>query len=121
MSLRTIAKIRDVADRKRLTVTTGAKSIGIIEFEGNFYAYENNCPHQGGPVCEGNLFGNVECRVSPQGRKLEEYVSTENVNISCPWHGVEFDVRTGICRSDKRLRLTPFTVVVDGEDLKILA
>ena len=120
MEERTVAKTQDIPnDNSSLMVDVDGVRIGIYGFQGSYYAYQNNCPHQGGPAPEGGLFGNVECQISPNGNKVNEHVSKENMNIVCPWHGVEYDLKTGICRPDKRLRLRKFEVTVDGDELKI--
>ena len=119
MGLQKVGTISDLKDSEALIVDIGKKSIGIYKHEGEYFAYENICPHQGGPVCEGDLRANVESKVSPDGRRLGEYDSTEKFNITCPWHGYEYDIKTGVCRSDKRFRLRSFEVVVEGKDLNV--
>jgi nitrite reductase/ring-hydroxylating ferredoxin subunit len=42
------------------------------------------------------------------------------MKIACPWHGVEFDLVTGICRADPRYRLRSFEVLLEGEDVFLL-
>lgn len=50
------------------------KEVAIFNVESQLYATQANCTHRGGPLCEGALWGHT---------------------ITCPWHGSEFDVRTG--------------------------
>ena len=52
-----------------MTVTAGHKGICLTHFEGKYYALENSCPHQGGPLGEGSI---------------------ENNMLRCPWHGWDF-------------------------------
>ena len=117
--LQKVASISAIKDQEALIVEIDKISIGIYKHEGEFFAYGNICPHQGGPVCEGDLRGNVECKVSADGARLGEYDSSEKLNITCPWHCYEYDLKSGICRADKRFRLKSFEVVVDGNDLKV--
>ena len=119
MVLHKVGTISELKDEEALIVDIDKISIGIYRHKGKYYAYENICPHQGGPVCEGDLRANVESKVSQDGRRLGEYDSTEKFNITCPWHGYEYDIKTGICRSDARFRLRPFEVVQEGNDLKV--
>lgn len=66
------------------------KSIGIFNIEGEFFALRNRCPHQGGPLCEGTLESGVE---SPTpGEYIHE---RPGEFLRCPWHGWEFDIKTG--------------------------
>ena len=96
----------------------GAK-IAIYKFNGNFYAYENECAHEGGPVAEGRIIGNLECDVSENGRVLGEHFSSTKMNIACPWHGVQYDLKTGVSNGNARLRLAKYDVVLDGDEVKV--
>lgn len=119
MVLHKVGTISDIKGKEALIVEIDKTSIGIYKHEGEYFAYRNVCSHQGGPACEGDLLGNVESRVSPEGARLGEYQSSDKFNITCPWHGYEYDLKTGICRADKRFRLKSFEVVVEGNDLKV--
>ena len=52
----------------------GEEEVAIFNVDGTLYAIQNTCTHAGGPLCEGSLWGDV---------------------VGCPWHGSEFNVRTG--------------------------
>ena len=52
----------------------GGEQVAIFNVDGKLYATQNACTHAGGPLCEGSLWGDT---------------------VTCPWHGSEFDVRTG--------------------------
>ena len=39
----------------------------------------------------------------------------------CPWHGYEYDIRTGECAADRRLKLKAYEVVRRGEDIDVRA
>ncbi len=56
------------------TVHAGKKSLAISHFEGKFTALDNRCPHQGGPLGEGQI---------------------ENGWLRCPWHGYDYHPCTG--------------------------
>ena len=100
----------------RHMVEYGERWIGVFAHDGDFFAYLNVCPHQGGPVCEGVVIAKVETELTPDGAVGMGRFSETDTHIACPWHGVEFDIRTGRCWSDKRLRLRSFdTFVRDGE------
>ena len=70
--------------------------VAIFNMQGEFYALDNTCPHQGGPLGEGYL--------------------EEGGVISCPWHGWTFDVKTGISPIDPDLKVSCYPVrIEDGE------
>jgi nitrite reductase/ring-hydroxylating ferredoxin subunit len=50
------------------------KEVAIFNIDGKFYATQNECTHRSGPLCEGGIWGEI---------------------VTCPWHGSEFNVRTG--------------------------
>lgn len=41
-------------------VAVGELEVGVFHLNGEFFAWHNTCPHQGGPVCQGRLFRLVE-------------------------------------------------------------
>lgn len=71
-------------------MTLEGRSIGVFNIGGEFFALRNVCPHQGGPLCEGVLSG----LVAPGAPGEYRYTGRKEV-LRCPWHGWEFDVRTG--------------------------
>lgn len=60
-------------------VTVNAHELAIVNVDGTFYAVDNTCPHQEGPLGDGEVQGHC---------------------LICPWHQWEFDVRTGECLED---------------------
>ncbi len=42
-----------IPDNGRLVVDIGDTTVGIFRVKGKLFAYENTCPHMGGPVCQG--------------------------------------------------------------------
>lgn len=106
-----VAESASLQNGTRLIVEANGTEIGIIRHEGEWFAYENRCLHQGGPVCEGIVIGKVEAVVGEGGRSLGERFSATDVHLVCPWHGWEYDLRTGRAAVDPRLCLTKHEVV----------
>jgi nitrite reductase/ring-hydroxylating ferredoxin subunit len=116
MPLHHIGSRADLANDPRILIEVGGREIGVIRRDDRFFAFENRCVHQGGPVCEGVLVGRVEEDVDATGRLLRARFSAEDIHLVCPWHGFEFELATGRCVGDRRLRLRRFDVVEnDGE------
>ena len=90
----------------------GRLFIGVFNINGTFYALNNYCPHQGGPACQSKLYDQIEAEVMPDG-KVREYVETEKCIIACPWHGIEFDARTGVCLTKKEWKIKQYPISVD--------
>lgn len=58
----------------RLVCDVDGRTIAVFNVEGQYYAIDDVCTHDGGPLAEGDLLG---------------------YEIRCPRHGARFDVRTG--------------------------
>jgi nitrite reductase/ring-hydroxylating ferredoxin subunit len=115
-----VARVDEFADRARKVVAHDDSEIGVFHLDGAFYAWYNECAHRGGPVCQGKLFGKV---IEPLGE--DKTVSTLDyaqgvVHLVCPWHGYEYDLKTGINAGDRTLRLRKAEVEVKGGDVYIL-
>jgi nitrite reductase (NADH) small subunit len=111
-----VGSVCSFKDGDKLLVIVGGVEIGVFHLGGAFYAWRNVCPHRGGPVCQGRIFKRViaeidaECKV--HGRRYDETVR----HIVCPWHGAEFNIRTGYHAGTNTLALDPIqTIVRDGE------
>ncbi len=88
----------------------------MFRWEGEYFAYRNICAHQGGPACEGVMMHKVEDVLGPDRTFLGQRFSEREIHFVCPWHGFEYDLRTGECTADRRLKLRSYPVVVrDGE------
>jgi nitrite reductase (NADH) small subunit len=112
-----VARISEFEEAKPIMFELGKLVIGVYKYRGKFYAYENICPHQGGPVCEGVVTGRMEARMSATGRYIEDYVSDERMVIACPWHGSEYAIETGYF--DDKLSLTSFPIIVENGEVKV--
>ena len=109
-----VAAAGEIAPGERKIVTVGGRSIGVFNVGGEFFALRNRCPHQGGALCEGQLWGVLESTVPGEYR----YRESREV-VACPWHGWEFQLRTGQswC-SPKRLKVSRYEVeLVAGAEL----
>jgi nitrite reductase/ring-hydroxylating ferredoxin subunit len=112
-----VAVKEDVLEGGRVVVDVEGVEIGIFRLDGRLYAWENRCAHAGGPVCQGKLMKRVVERLDSEQRSLGDDFSDE-LHIVCPWHGYEYDVRTGEHPADSQLRLRAFEVEEsDGEIL----
>src|SRR6187399_3678677 len=97
-----------------------AYEIGVFRHEGKFYAYSNYCLHQGGPACEGLTIAKVEERLRPDKTSEGLFFSDTEMHFVCPWHGYEYDMKTGECVSDRKLKLRKFKVVEKGDEVYVL-
>lgn len=105
----------DVPEGQRVIAQIAGREIAILNIEGEYYAHTNWCPHQSGPVCEGTLSGTWVAS-SDQNDRSQISLSWERENeiLNCPWHGWEFDVRTGECLSNQTKLASVSVAVKDG-------
>ena len=105
-----VATVEEIPPGGRKIVRVAGRSIGIFNVGGEYVALRNRCPHQGGPLCLGPLSGVVV------GTRPGEYrYSRPGEVLRCPWHGWEFDVRTGRSWFDPaRTRVRRFEVAVES-------
>jgi nitrite reductase/ring-hydroxylating ferredoxin subunit len=114
-----IGRISDFVDSEpRIFLIDGAE-VGVYRHGDEFFAYENTCAHQGGPVCEGLLLGKVEAVLEADKTVHRERFSEAELHIICPWHGYEFAMETGACVSDRRLKLRKYQVTKSGDELYV--
>jgi nitrite reductase/ring-hydroxylating ferredoxin subunit len=115
-----VGKVAEFGQNDRRIVRDGKLEIGVIFRDGEFYAYRNRCIHQGGPACEGMIIAKVEDVIAPDRTYRGQRFSEREIHFVCPWHGYEYDLRTGECAPDRRKKLQKFDVVRRGEDVYVV-
>lgn len=69
-----VARVTEVPPGKSRVVKVKEKTVALFHVGERFYAINNICPHEGGPLAKGRVKGYV---------------------VSCPWHDLQFDIRSG--------------------------
>ena len=109
MSKHVVAAARDIPPGGRKLVRVQGREIAVFNIGGEFFGLLNRCPHQGGRLVEGRLIGLLQ---APQPGEYR--YSRPGEILRCPWHGWEFDVRTGQSFCDPaRIRAMHFDVEVE--------
>jgi nitrite reductase/ring-hydroxylating ferredoxin subunit len=116
-----VGKISEFKDGDRRIIFVGDNEIGVFRHEGQFFAYSNFCLHQGGPACEGLTIAKVEERIMPDKTSRGMYFSDTEMHFVCPWHGYEYDMKTGECVSDRKLKLRKYKVVEKEDGVYVVA
>jgi nitrite reductase/ring-hydroxylating ferredoxin subunit len=104
-----VGAVGDFGERDVRIVQAGDREIGIVRWGGSVYAVANVCPHQRGPVCRGTLGGRLTGS-APGTMQVDD----ETPVLGCPWHGWEFDLRTGRALWDDRYGVRTFPARVEG-------
>jgi nitrite reductase/ring-hydroxylating ferredoxin subunit len=79
-------------------VVVEGRIVALYNVDGDVYALDGVCPHQGGPLGKGRLEGTV---------------------VTCPWHGWQFDVRDGQHQINPAMRQPLFPVRVEGDEILV--
>jgi nitrite reductase (NADH) small subunit len=93
-----VADAHEIEDGKSKIVRAEGLTLAIFRIKDEFFALENTCLHRGGPLGEGEL---------------------EGYNVTCPWHGWTYDVRTGSFEVIPPLRVRTFPVRREGESVMV--
>ena len=104
-----VAPVEAIPPGERRIVEIAGRSIGVYNVNGEFFALRNRCPHQGGPLCNGPVSGFVTSS-GPGDYRL----TRQGEIVRCPWHGWEFDIRTGQSWFDpRRVRVRSYDVALE--------
>ncbi|HVA15032.1 MAG TPA: Rieske 2Fe-2S domain-containing protein [Stellaceae bacterium] len=106
-----IGRLGDFVGDDHRVVEVDGLEIGVFRLGKKLIAYKNECPHYGGPVCQGKIFNQTEELLGADKTSRGLRFSATR-NIVCPWHGYEFNLETGCHPGDTSVRLQPIGVTV---------
>ena len=69
-----VAKVSEIAPGSAKQVEVDGEAVAIFNVGGQFYAIGDTCTHAQASLSEGEV---------------------ENLEVTCPWHGAKFDLKTG--------------------------
>ncbi len=119
MSEHEIGQLDDFEDGGKRLLSVNNVDIGVFRMDGELFAWRNVCPHQGGPVCQGRLFKRVIDNLGPDKQHHGRAYDEDQLHIVCPWHGAEFNIRTGVHAGIPDLMLTPVEINVRDEKVYV--
>jgi len=93
-----VARVEDFPPGTVRSVRVGEEEVALAHCDGGFYAVQQACVHLQGPLGEGHLEGCL---------------------ITCPWHGWQYDVRTGQNDFDLAIQLQTYDVQVDDGEIRV--
>jgi len=93
-----VARVGEIPPGTGKAVEVAGHPVALFNVDGAFHAVDGLCPHQGGPLGEGFLEGNV---------------------VVCPWHFWQFDVVNGHALDLPEAAIRKFPVRVDGDDILV--
>lgn len=95
----TVAKTTDLQPGTGAVAEVQSQTIAVFNVDGTYHAIDNTCVHRGGPLGEGELEGDT---------------------VTCPWHGWQYNVKTGVSITNPSACVKVYPVKVEGSDIKVL-
>ena len=109
MARHVVARASEIPPGARKLVQLNGRGVVVFNVKGEFFALSDQCPHKGASLSGGKMTGLVE-----SGEPGDYTYTRVGEIVRCPWHGWEFDVRTGRSYCDpRRMRLMQFNVTVE--------
>jgi nitrite reductase/ring-hydroxylating ferredoxin subunit len=98
----TVASTSEIPPGEMKIVEVGGEEVAVANVDGEFCAFTKTCTHKGGPLGEGLLL--------PGGV------------VECPFHGGQFNVRTGeVVAAPPTEPIKTYAVQVEGDSIKVAA
>jgi nitrite reductase (NADH) small subunit len=94
----TVARVDELPPRSGRQVTVEGRWVALFNVDGSYHAIDAICLHRGGPLAEGSL---------------------SHCIVTCPWHGWQFDVTTGVLVQDPTVGVTLHETRVIGDDVQV--
>jgi 3-phenylpropionate/trans-cinnamate dioxygenase ferredoxin subunit len=94
-----VAKRALIPEGGVIGVEVEGKTIALVNLNGEIYALDDSCPHESGPLSEGEV---------------------EGEEITCPWHSSRFNIRTGrVTRDPAEKDVATYRVRVVGDAVEV--
>ncbi|HXG88893.1 MAG TPA: Rieske 2Fe-2S domain-containing protein [Vicinamibacterales bacterium] len=94
----TVGKKTDFPAVGGTMVIVHGRHIALFRLDDGFFAIDNLCLHQAGPLCEGEIEQGV---------------------VTCPWHGWSYDIRTGILVQDGKVGVSRHNTRVVSDEVQV--
>jgi nitrite reductase/ring-hydroxylating ferredoxin subunit len=115
MALVDVAGVDQLREGVPHVVLVGRREIVLVQTDGTVFALRNVCPHQ----TQSFGSGIVRPLIEPGAEPGEITVDRGRPVLACPWHRWEYDLRSGRCVIDPRLRVRAYRTVVDCDRVLI--
>jgi nitrite reductase/ring-hydroxylating ferredoxin subunit len=94
-----VATIDEMTSQPARCIEVEGEKLALFKSEDAFCALSDTCTHRGGPLSEGEV---------------------EGTEVTCPWHGAKFDLRTGaVLGPPARTGVRSYPVRVTGRDIEV--
>jgi len=93
-----VIKYQELAEGSAKLVRARGEEMAVFKTNGRLYGIQNICPHEGGQLCNGWIDGG---------------------EVVCPLHGYKFNLKTGACSTDPKLKVKVFKLVAQGDQFTL--
>lgn len=93
-----LAAVSEIPEGTGKEFTAAGRIVALFHVQSQFHAIDGICAHQGGPIAKGQLDGEI---------------------VTCPWHGWQYDVRSGQHCLNPRICQTAFEVKVENGEIYV--
>lgn len=80
----------------RIVRIPDGREVALFNIDGKIFALNNECPHMGGPLGEGEI---------------------EGCCVTCPWHAWQFDIKTGSCINVPGDDAISIPITIQGDEI----
>jgi nitrite reductase (NADH) small subunit len=94
----TVARVGDLSDGTGMPVEVNGRAIALFLDQGVYFAVDDQCPHQGAPLCDGIVLDRT---------------------VTCTWHGWRFSLEDGRWIDSPRIRIGTYPVRVEGDEIQV--
>ena len=93
-----VGRVSDFVPGQGRMVVVNGRHIALFRLDDGFFAIDNLCLHQAGPLCEGEIDGGV---------------------VTCPWHGWSYEIRSGTLVQDPRVGVSKHRTRIVGDEVQV--
>jgi len=114
MTVHVVGTADEITEGQHRVYEVLGRLVVIYNIRGEYYALLNYCPHQGAEICKGPVNGTT----IPSDVYAYSF-GREGEIVRCPWHGWEFEIKTGNPLAPHNMKLRRYEVILDDGKLGI--
>jgi 3-phenylpropionate/trans-cinnamate dioxygenase ferredoxin subunit len=107
----------ELATGQRRVVSCGRLRVCVFNVDGTLEALLDRCPHQAAPLSSGVVSGSPVARANDAPGVLDYEPHARF--LRCPWHGWEYDLRSGRALAEPRIRVRKYRVSVESGEIVV--
>ncbi len=93
--LEQVLSVADIPEGRAKLARVKGEEMAVFKSDGKVFGVQNACPHEGGQLCNGWVEGG---------------------EVVCPLHRYKFNLKTGACSTDPKLKVKVFKLIERGDN-----